>query len=89
MSPIVVPRLTSLRDLGADPIDGLLVFVTDLGQYYTREREQWLQVVWALVWLPPGPGAVELFATLDLAHQRRDETGGVVQRMLVQTRVES
>lgn len=87
MNAIRVRSRQDMNDLGDLPYN--LVYVVDEARYYTRERKQWLQVVWALVWLPPGPGAVELFATLDLAHQRRDEAGGVVQRMLVQTRVES
>lgn len=87
MTRIRVRSRQDMGDLGDLPYD--LVFVADEARYYARERGQWLQVVWALVWLPPSPGAVELFATLDLARQRRDEAGGVVQRMLVQTRVES
>lgn len=87
MNAIRVRSRQDMSDLGDLPYN--LVYVVDEARYYTREREQWLQVVWALVWLPPGPGAVELFATPVLANRRRDEAGGVVQRMLVQTRVES
>lgn len=84
MNAIRVRSRQDMSDLGDLPYN--LVYVVDEARYYVRERGVWLQAVWMVSSLNDPPA---LYSTPVLANRARDDIGGSVHRMLVETRVES